>query len=561
MCRIVQPSSSGRSWSFASSTSKSDRCYRSSPIFWRCFRSYSWRLTSSWRFLPVLCYLRWRSSCSSHHTDPGPFNYNCTSFGLGRSFGWFGSGSQECHPPRFFLLMALALLASRCWGWSPCHHSGISMCNLPVTTMSSASVCSCSQISYGRHTRSHIADCLNTKGPFSQLHPCRHLFRFGWRRRQRLCSLQASCSPPPCSAADSFSTWTHCWVPLASGWHSLASCSSSSSSTCFVVFRWILIPFVHFAASLKLDSWYLAVWFPFETVKAFVSMNVGVESCLISLPLWSRPLRGAFASTLPFLGVGATLSEAAWACWPPRCQFSMFASFVCIELCNFSCCSSCLPPVCWVLTVAAEVSWSLVDPRSMVVLPNSIAVFVSSSPARADYVCWRSRWFSLSLDHCSASSFDCQFWGWPHCLPDFFWLTTRSTSSNQFSSSSLCSQICSRPWVECASSCFGDWVYLACALTNFWTEIQSYRWSCWFELPTADSIGIKPSSACHLESGYLALCFLCVCRGSPSLDRRSSSGRTCSTWCDRRRLEWAGLHTAVGQESWSPTMRPAVMCM
>lgn len=238
----------------------------------------------------------------------------------------------------------------------------------------------------------------------------------------------------------------------------------------------------------------------------------------------------------------------------------MFESFVWIELCNFSCCSSYSPSVCWVSTAAAAVSWSLVDPRSMVVLPNSIAVFESSWPARADYVCWRSRWFSLSLDHCFASSFDCQFSGWSRCRPDFFWLTTKSTSSNRFSSSSLCSQICSRPWVERASSCSSDWVYLACALTNFWTEIQSYRWSCWFALPTADSIRIKPSSTCHLESEYLALCFLCVCMGNLSLDRRSSSGKTCSTWCDHRRLEWVGLHTAVDRESWWPMMHPGVMC-
>lgn len=426
--------------------------------------------------------------------------------------------------------------------------------------MSSTSVCSCSQISYGHHTRSHIVDCLNMKGLFWQLHPFRHLFRFCWRRLQLLCSQQASCSHPPCSAADSFAMWTRCWVPLASGWHSLASCSSSSSSTYFAIFRWILIPFVHFVASLKLGSWYLAVWFPFETVKAFVNMNVCVESCLISLHLWSRRLPEAVASILLFLGVGATLSEAAWAYGPPRCRFSMFESFVCIGFCNFSWRSSYLPSVCWVLTAAAAVSWSWVAPRSMAALPNSIAVFESSWPARADYVCWRSHWFSLSLDHCFASSFDCQFWGRPHCRLDFFWLTTKSTSSNQFSSSSLCSQICSRPWAERASSCFGDWVYLACALTNFWTEIQSYQWSCWFALPTAGSIRIKPSSACHLESECLALCFLYVYMGNLSLGRRSSSGKTCSTWCDHRKLEWVDLHTVVDQESWWPMMHPEVMC-
>ena len=289
-------------------------------------------------------------------------------------------------------------------------------------------------------------------------------------------------------------------------------------------------------------------------------MNVCVESCLITLHLWSRRLPEALASTLLFLGVGATLSVVAWAYGPPRCQFSMFESFICTELCNFSCCSSYLPSGCWVLTAAAAVSWSWVAPRSMVVPPHSIAAFEFSLPARAGYVCSQSHWFSLSLDHCFASSFGCQSSGWLHCRLDFFWLTTKSTSSNQFSSLSLCSQICSRPWAERASSCSGDWVYLACALTNFWTEIQAYRWSCWFGLPTADSIGIKPSSACHLESEYLALCFLCVCRGNLSLDRRSSSGKTCSTWCDRRRLEWVCLRTTVDQESWWPRMHPAVMC-
>lgn len=210
MCQIILPSSSSQSWNFGSSKSKCDRCYQSFPRFWKRFRSYSWRLTSSWRFLPSLCYLRWRSSCSWHHTDLGPFNYNCISFGLGRSFGWFGSDSQECHPPRFFLLMVLALLASKCWGWLPCHHSRILMYSPQVTTMSSTSVCSCSPTSCGRRTRSHIVDCLNMKGLFWQFHPCRHLFRFGWRRPQRLCSQWASCSHPLCSAADLFAMWTRC---------------------------------------------------------------------------------------------------------------------------------------------------------------------------------------------------------------------------------------------------------------------------------------------------------------------------------------------------------------
>ena len=40
------------------------------------------------------------------------------------------------------------------------------MYNPQVTTLSSTSVCSCSQISCGRHTQSHIVDCLNMKGLF-----------------------------------------------------------------------------------------------------------------------------------------------------------------------------------------------------------------------------------------------------------------------------------------------------------------------------------------------------------------------------------------------------------